>query len=66
MDGRDVDRGDPQACGVCGHACDDDKVCSQGACQDDCDLASTKPVIDAYDNIAKCVAAHPDSNTACQ
>ena len=42
---------------------DDAKI---GACQDDCDLASTKPVIDAYDNIAKCVAAHPDSNTACQ
>lgn len=37
-----------------------------GACQDDCDLATQQPIITAYDAIAKCVVAHPDSNTACQ
>jgi len=37
-----------------------------GACEDDCDLASSKSVITAYEAIVKCVTDKPASNAACQ
>jgi len=36
------------------------------ACQDDCDRATTKAVVDAYDTIAACATNHPAANKACQ
>ena len=37
-----------------------------GACQDDCDLAAPKSVVDAYKAIETCVTNKPASNAACQ
>lgn len=37
-----------------------------GKCQDDCDALTQKPIVDAYDAIAKCATEHPATNTACQ
>ncbi|CAN5924697.1 hypothetical protein BH11MYX4_BH11MYX4_31540 [soil metagenome] len=36
------------------------------ACQDDCDLAAPKSVVDAYTALTACVTNHPATNTACQ
>ena len=42
---------------------DNEKI---GACQDDCDLASSPSVITAYEAIVKCTTDKPASNAACQ